>query len=160
VAADRAGLGIVAAHHYRKGESEDFVEAMSGSFGLTGTVDTVIGIKRPRTKPRGSLQLTARDGAELDWVVNFDGGEWSFVADASEAPTESDRDLVDAVTKLELELNDGPVPAKIARANMGALGIGGRLLKATKKELGVVSYQQLNEETTKREWLWRLPEAE
>jgi AAA domain len=161
VSQERKGLAVVAIHHHRKGESEDFVEAMSGSYGLTGVVDTVISLDRPRAKEQGSLQLTARDGEELDWLVNFGGGEWTFSSDRDAVETEEDRDVDVAAEALRRELASGPVPAKTAKANLTALGVTARQLKAAKKQLGIAmpdTVFQLREDGVSV-WMWKLPDS-
>jgi hypothetical protein len=157
IAQERKGLAMVAVHHHRKGESEDFVEAMSGSYGLTGVVDTVVSLSRPRSKERGTLSLAARDGAELDWMVDFRDGRWTFGLDVDDAPTESDRDVLFAIEKLREELSDGPVPSKEAKSDMASLNISTTVLRQAVKELKIRPYQGFNDATEKRCWWWTLP---
>jgi hypothetical protein len=40
----------IAVHHNRKGESDDFLDQVSGTLGLAGSVDTIITLNRQRTR--------------------------------------------------------------------------------------------------------------
>ena len=68
---------VIAVHHNRKSESEDFVDNVSGTLGLSGSVDTVITLNRKRNEPSGLLNVTGRDVDEMVYKVNFVDGQWS-----------------------------------------------------------------------------------
>lgn len=70
------GGTVIAVHHNRKGESEDFIDAVSGTLGLVGSVDTVITLNRKRTDKSGTLSVTGRDVDETVYKVAFDDGRW------------------------------------------------------------------------------------
>ena len=71
------GGTVIAVHHNRKGESEDFLDQVSGTLGLTGSVDTIITLNRERTGTSGTLSVTGRDVDEMVYKLNFVGGQWS-----------------------------------------------------------------------------------
>lgn len=71
------GGSVVAVHHNRKGDSEDFLDQVSGTLGLAGSVDTVITLNRARTGASGTLSVTGRDVDEMVYKLNFVGGHWS-----------------------------------------------------------------------------------
>ena len=71
------GGTVIAVHHNRKGESEDFLDAVSGTLALAGSVDTVITLNRKRTDSSGTLSVTGRDVDEMVYKLNFVGGHWS-----------------------------------------------------------------------------------
>lgn len=80
IADDHPGLALVVNHHVRKAESSDFVEASSGTNGLTGAADTVLLIKRARHEQDGHLIVTGRDVAEGEYAVRIVGGcAWTVV---------------------------------------------------------------------------------
>ena len=83
------GGGVLAVHHTRKGESDDFLDDVSGTLGLVGSVDTVITLKRKRTDVAATLSVTGRDVDEMVYHVTFVDGKWK--ADGS--------DLSDAARK-------------------------------------------------------------
>jgi hypothetical protein len=50
----RPGVALLIVHHSRKEASDDFLATVSGTFGLTGSTDTIVVIRRKR-----SAELTA-----------------------------------------------------------------------------------------------------
>ena len=65
------GVSVIAVHHTRKGESEDFLDDVSGTLGLAGSVDTVITLKRARNTNTGTLSVTGRDVEEKVYSLSF-----------------------------------------------------------------------------------------
>jgi hypothetical protein len=86
------GGAVVAVHHNRKDQSsEDFLDDVSGTLGLTGAVDTILNLKRKRTQREGTLSATGRDVEETIYKLLFsDDGNWRAVG----------TDLADAAQKL------------------------------------------------------------
>jgi AAA domain len=86
-----AGGTVIAVHHNRKGESEDFLDNVSGTLGLSGSVDTVITLNRKRNESSGLLNVTGRDVDEMVYKVDFVDGHWSTdgddLAEAAERAT-------------------------------------------------------------------------
>ena len=81
------GGSVIAVHHTRKGASDDFLDDVSGTLGLAGSVDTVITLKRVRNTNTGTLNVTGRDVEEkvysllfVDGVWKADGGELAAAA--------------------------------------------------------------------------------
>jgi RecA-family ATPase len=70
------GGSVLAVHHTRKGESNDFLDDVSGTLGLVGSVDTVITLKRVRTGDTGTLSVTGRDVEEMVYSLTFVDGLW------------------------------------------------------------------------------------
>ncbi|AQA02106.1 hypothetical protein BVC93_06325 [Mycobacterium sp. MS1601] len=71
------GGAVIAVHHNRKGDSDDFLDQVSGTLGLSGSVDTIITLNRERTGASGTLSVTGRDVDEMVYRVNFVNGRWS-----------------------------------------------------------------------------------
>lgn len=79
------GVAILLVHHTKKGECDDPLELVSGSFGLSGGVDNVLILQRNRGTCEASLYVTGRDiesetkyGLEWDsqiaaWTVQGEG---------------------------------------------------------------------------------------
>jgi RecA-family ATPase len=84
------GGSVIAVHHTRKAESDDFLDAVSGTLGLAGSVDTVITLRRPRTEGASTLSVTGRDVEEMEYSLIFVDGVW----------TVDGTDLVDAANKV------------------------------------------------------------
>lgn len=76
--ADEYDGAVTVVHHNRKAASEDFVESVSGTQGITGAADTIIVIRRPRNEAQGELHVTSRDGMEGAYGVTFADGRWSL----------------------------------------------------------------------------------
>lgn len=81
-------VALLIVHHSRKdARSDDFLAAVSGTYGLTGSADTIVVVRRKRLEPFGTISVTGRDIAEAELSVRFDGMLWSqapsAMADAS-----------------------------------------------------------------------------
>lgn len=68
--AGKFGLSVLIVHHTRKGESDDPVDAVSGTLGLTGAADTILVLNR-RADAGVTLYGRGRDIAELDLALIF-----------------------------------------------------------------------------------------
>ena len=55
---------LVLVHHLNKGSSDDFVAQVSGTYGVSGSVDTIININRKRLEAFGTITVTGRDVAD------------------------------------------------------------------------------------------------
>lgn len=82
--ADKHGVGVVVVHHLRKAASDDYLERVSGSTGLTGAADTIMVLVRDRSNADGVLHVTGRDVAEQSIALKFQNGRWSYLGDAME----------------------------------------------------------------------------
>lgn len=54
-------IAIMVIHHMRKQSHKDFLLSVSGSAGLVGAADVVLGLERKRNSPDGTLHVTGRD---------------------------------------------------------------------------------------------------
>jgi hypothetical protein len=75
-------VALVLVHHLRKGASSDFVEHVSGTYGISGSVDTIIHIDRKRNEQFGTISLTGRDIADAKFSVRFDEMTWTAAPEA------------------------------------------------------------------------------
>lgn len=84
--ADRHGVAVLVVHHLRKGSSEDPLEEVSGTTGLTGAADTVWVLRRDRGRMDASLFVTGRDVEEQEVALRFDPafGLWCLLGSAEE----------------------------------------------------------------------------
>ena len=81
---------ILLIHHNRKSASrneDDPLEAISGSIGITGAMDTIMMLTRPRGGTGATLTITGRDIADAKYGLTFDPVlcGWSISASAAEA---------------------------------------------------------------------------
>ena len=84
--ADHTGIPILCLHHVRKTLSDDALETVSGSFGLTGAADTILVLKRSRGTGDADLFITGRDiKEEREIALQFqDHIGWVQLGDAEE----------------------------------------------------------------------------
>lgn len=108
-------VALAIVHHARKQSHDDFLASVSGTYGISGSADTVVVVKRKRHEEFGTLDVTGRDVAEAEISVRFTGGLWE--AAAAVLPEASfERTQVYRVIEAE-----GPIFAK-AIADMLGLG--------------------------------------
>lgn len=105
--ADEFHVCVLVLHHYRKSTDEtDFMNNASGSNGITGAADAVIGIQKDEREDKtGKLLVTGRDVRMQSFPVelNAEEGQWRRI----NAPLEPTADpLVRAVQAL-LQANGG-----------------------------------------------------
>jgi hypothetical protein len=72
-------------HHQRKMASDDIFDTVSGSLGLTGSIDQLMILQRPATQNEGTLHGTGRDIDDFEWAMLWDRetARWSLLGDAS-----------------------------------------------------------------------------
>lgn len=91
------GIAIVLVHHVRKGESEDPVELVSGTFGLTGAADAVLVLARDRRQADATLSIVGRDLEERELALRLDmagPNPWTLIGDADEVQRSEERRAV------------------------------------------------------------------
>ena len=69
-------VALLIVHHARKEATDDFLASVSGTYGITGSADTIIAIRRKRLEAFGTVLVTGRDIADAELAVEFDGGTW------------------------------------------------------------------------------------
>ncbi|WP_328857444.1 helicase RepA family protein [Williamsia herbipolensis] len=82
------GSTLLAVHHTRKAESEDFVDAVSGTHGIAGSADFILVLSRKRQSQDAVLAITGRDVAETEVALVTDGGAWSLTSSSLTQATE------------------------------------------------------------------------
>lgn len=97
--AGELGLGIVAVHHTRKQESDDPLDTISGTTGLTGAVDTAIVLGRDSQGT--TLYGRGRDIDDIETAIAFDKttGRWSILGDANEVRQSDARKAITAALR-------------------------------------------------------------
>jgi AAA domain/Toprim domain len=68
------GSTLLVVHHIRKAAAEDFVETISGTYGIAGAADYVMVLQRSRGSDDAVLHVTARDIPEVDYALYADDG--------------------------------------------------------------------------------------
>lgn len=103
IARDRPGLAIVVIHHNRKDDHpDDYIDALSGTTGITGVVDHIAVLQRGRGEADAVLRFTSRDAEEHDLALGFSEGLWTEMGPAVEYDLSKARKAVlEAVKSLE-----------------------------------------------------------
>jgi RecA-family ATPase len=80
----RPGLAIVIIHHNRKDDRpDDYIDALSGTTGITGVVDHIAVLQRGRGEADAVLHFTSRDAEEHDTAFKLEDGMWTELGDAA-----------------------------------------------------------------------------
>jgi 5S rRNA maturation endonuclease (ribonuclease M5) len=126
---ERPGMSLLALHHDRKADAEDFVHSVSGTNGIAGSFDTVLVIRRKRLATTGTLQVTGRDVPEDEYAIRTEHGAWSLdgddLAEAAKKARESHEtgslgERSQRILRLAEDNPQGIGPAAVAYA----LGVG------------------------------------
>jgi hypothetical protein len=78
-------LALIVIHHTKKVETDDFVEAVSGTYGLSGAADCIaVLIRKDRAAADAELKITGRDVADIEKAMKFHGdiGAWEILGEA------------------------------------------------------------------------------
>jgi hypothetical protein len=68
------GSTVLVVHHTRKAATDDFVESLSGTYGIAGAADYVMVLARPRGGDDAVLSVTGRDVLEAEYALHADDG--------------------------------------------------------------------------------------
>ena len=115
------GVAIVLVHHLREMESDDPLDMIHGSAGLTGGVDGALVLKRQRGRADAYLHIDGRDieqPAELAMKFDADAATWAIVGDAEEYRMSEGRREISRV----LENADEPLGPKDIAAMLNERG--------------------------------------
>jgi AAA domain len=114
--AGELALAVVVVHHTRKMASDDLMETVSGSFGISGAVDTILVLAK---KTSGTvLDVRGRDVESRELAIEFnkESCRWSILGTATEVHTSLQRGGVLAALE---DANEGlAVPEIIVAAHL------------------------------------------
>jgi hypothetical protein len=85
------GSALLAVHHTRKAEAVDFVNEVGGTYGISGSADFILVLRRPRKSRQATLAVTGRDIAETEIALTVDEGTWQL----------DGQDFIDAAATVE-----------------------------------------------------------
>lgn len=111
---DVPGSTVLAVHHTRKQQGEDFVDSVSGTQGIAGAADFILVLARKRHDNTATLAVTGRDVLEEEYSITSHGGAWTLdggsLADAAAAVTErkSTENLGDTSAEVVKFVNSRP----------------------------------------------------
>ena len=93
--ADAHGASIVIVHHQRKMGSEDWLESLSGTMGLSGAADSIIGFFRERGRDNATIKITGRDVEEAEYAIEWTTPAWFLMGPAEEyGKTQAQEDVL------------------------------------------------------------------
>lgn len=75
-------IALVVVHHMSKAGNKDFLLSLSGSAGLPGAADVVMGLERRRNESDAKLHITGRDLEEKIMHITWTAKGWQLPADA------------------------------------------------------------------------------
>jgi DNA-binding transcriptional ArsR family regulator len=107
-------LAVIVVHHVRKQPGADIFETVSGTYGLTGPVDTIMVLERVCGEADAKLHITGRDVPESQLALKFNPVRalWSIAGDATIMQLSPERRrLLDAV-----KAAPGRTPTELARS--------------------------------------------
>jgi hypothetical protein len=129
---DKYGVAILLVHHTRKAEANnDPLDAISGSVGLSGSVDSLMVLNRARHENAARLFVTGRLMYEQDIALEFKDGVWTYLGDGQLADANAlERKIIEAIS---LGLNTPALIAKEVDAKLGT--VQGTLRRMLEKNL-------------------------
>ena len=88
--ADKRGISILLLHHANKmnDDGKDLMDTVSGSTGVTGSVDHILFLKRNRLEEDGLMTLISRDFEDRQFAMTFKDGLWTLIGPPEEAAGE------------------------------------------------------------------------
>jgi hypothetical protein len=98
-------VSLLVVHHSSKEKRDDFLASVSGTYGITGSADTIVVVNRKRSEAFGQIHVTGRDAPDATFSVRFDGLLWQ------EAPQQLPEATIEQNEVLEV-LEEGPMFAQ------------------------------------------------
>ncbi|MBA7526673.1 DNA primase [subsurface metagenome] len=94
--ADKHGIAILIIHHLRKAASEDIMDDISGTFGLTGAADGILALQRITGRADALLHITGRDIESESYALKFHNDllSWDLLGKADEVKATAARQLI------------------------------------------------------------------
>jgi hypothetical protein len=102
-------IAILVVHHTRKAESDDLIDKVSGTFGLTGAADTILVMEK---KSSGWVfDVRGRDVSsdELAAEFNKETCRWTILGNAGDMHRSQERDLILSVFREAQGMTSKPV---------------------------------------------------
>jgi hypothetical protein len=108
-------VALIIIHHTHKDTTEDFVASVSGTYGITASVDTIWVIHKKRGENFGKLSITGRDlDTEGSISVQFDGKLWRIGPALVSEVAFKQQEIYDVIQQ------NGPIFPKDIAADLGS----------------------------------------
>jgi RecA-family ATPase len=111
---------VLVLHHTRKSESEDAMEMISGSFGLSGAIDGALVLKRDRGKADAALHITGREIEEKELALQFKFPLWNLLGNAQEIRLSQERQAIISILR---EAEEALSPKEVHEILASQMGI-------------------------------------
>jgi hypothetical protein len=124
--ADKYKIAILLLHHTRKAIAADVLDSVSGTQGLTGSVDALLILRRERGQMDAALYVTGRDiEHEEDYALKFDSASctWSALGRVHEVQRSRERQRI-----IEFLTKNGPSKPKDIAEGLGKNGSTTRVI--------------------------------
>lgn len=98
--ADENSVALLVICHLRKTQSEDRMDDISGTFGVTGTADTILSLIRKTGQADAELHVTGRDVEAAEYALTFDNVtlSWNIMGTVSDIQnSKQQQDIYDAI---------------------------------------------------------------
>ncbi|MBA7691724.1 hypothetical protein ES703_100275 [subsurface metagenome] len=105
--ADKYDISILIVLHLRKTQSEDIMDDISGTFGLTGAADGIIALKRITGQADAELHITGRDIEAERYALIFhpDLLSWELLGKAEEVKsTRIKQEIYDTIKQADIPI--------------------------------------------------------
>ena len=99
--ADVFNIPILVIHHLRKNISDDTMDNLSGSLGLTGAADTIIVLEKHQYEKQAILHLVGREVEEQQLDIKFDKSllEWQLIGEHTEEVLNDYQEIIISIIK-------------------------------------------------------------
>jgi hypothetical protein len=124
------GVCVLVVHHTRKATADDYVDEVSGTFGLAGAADAILVARRSRQSGAAIIKVTGRDVEERELALEFDPATAAWVLLDGPASHHEVRDTRRLI--LDALLGSAPMGPK---AIHDKTGIGLDLVKQTVRRM-------------------------
>jgi RecA-family ATPase len=131
--ADDCETPLLGVHHERKASSDDFVDSVSGTTGLTGAADTIITLSRERINADAVQRITGRDVEEAELALQFTkaNGSWQLLGDATELRLTKERqDIIETLREAKEPLQPHQVAKALEKSSEAIRQMMTRMAKA------------------------------
>lgn len=116
--ASKYNIAILVIHHLNKRvASDDPMEMISGTTGLTGAVDTTIILKRKRSEAGAVMHIYGRDIEDSDIALDFTGGSWKWLGNEKQVRMSEDRKQIIDLLKITPDLTPKEVSSALQKSS-------------------------------------------
>jgi hypothetical protein len=131
--AQERNICVIIVHHekkFHKGEEGDLVESVSGTYGLAGACDQVIGMRRTPNTEKGTLESTGREIREYKLALSFnpDAGGWEMLGNEEEYAESEERRKILKLLEENGEMKLGNIAAEFGKSLSATTQIMTRML--------------------------------